>query len=200
MNFSSIIATLTKIKEAAWARISLRRCNEVGPLTRARGRMMVSNQGKIRLGRSVNLNGRVVPVELSAGKDGVIEIGDFGQINHGTCIVAEKSVIIGKNCGIGSYSIIMDTDFHMASDFKKRPEPAPVTIGDDVWLATRVTVLKGVTIGNGAVVSAGSVVVADVPPYTMVGGVPARIIKRLPSPASEAAEIPAAEALTSAGA
>jgi maltose O-acetyltransferase len=52
-----------------------------------------------------------------------------------------------------------------------------VIIEDNVWLATRCTILKGVTIGHGAVVAAGAVVTRDVPPYTLVGGVPAKIIR-----------------------
>ena len=55
----------------------------------------------------------------------------------------------------------------------------PIIIEDDAWLATRCMVLKGVTIGKGAVVAAGAVVTKDVPPYTMVAGVPAKAIKKI---------------------
>ena len=57
--------------------------------------------------------------------------------------------------------------------------PAPVRIGDDAWLGANVTVLPGVTIGNGAVVAAGAVVSRDVEENTVVGGVPARLLRRL---------------------
>lgn len=53
----------------------------------------------------------------------------------------------------------------------------PITIGDDVWIGSRVIILGGVNVGNGAVIGAGSVVTHDVPPYSVVGGNPARIIK-----------------------
>ena len=56
----------------------------------------------------------------------------------------------------------------------------PVIIKDKVWLGAKVIVLKGVTIGEGAVVGAGSVVVNDVPPWTLVAGNPARVIRALP--------------------
>jgi len=59
---------------------------------------------------------------------------------------------------------------------------APVVIEDDAWIAAGAGVLPGVTIGKGAIVSAGAVVTEDVPAYTIVGGVPAKVIKRLPKP------------------
>lgn len=57
--------------------------------------------------------------------------------------------------------------------------PAPIVIGDKVWIGANATVLPGVTIGKGAIVAAGAVVHRDVPPFTVVGGVPARILREL---------------------
>ncbi|MBP6872851.1 MAG: acyltransferase [Bacteroidales bacterium] len=53
----------------------------------------------------------------------------------------------------------------------------PILIGDNVWIGMRAIILKGVTIGNGSIVAAGAVVTKDVPPNTVVGGVPARVIR-----------------------
>src|SRR5262249_3830831 len=176
---------------AAWARIALRRCTSVGALTQVRGRVIVSNQGTITLGERVRITATQVPVELAALPNATVSIGDSTAINSGTSICAHRSVRIGSNCGIGNYCLIADTDFHEVGDFKQTrvPEPKPVTIGDNVWIAARSIILKGVTIGEGAVVSAGSVVATNVPPYTMVGGVPARIIGKV-TPIEEAAERP----------
>lgn len=55
----------------------------------------------------------------------------------------------------------------------------PITIGDDVWIGGHSTILPGVTIGNGAIVAAGAVVTKDVEPNTVVGGVPAKVIKKI---------------------
>ncbi|WP_414717367.1 acyltransferase [Telluribacter sp.] len=73
----------------------------------------------------------------------------------------------------------MDNDFHGTANRDEEPAPEAVILEDNVWLATRSMVLKGVRIGEGAVVAAGAVVTKDVPPYTMVGGVPAKVIKQL---------------------
>ena len=56
-------------------------------------------------------------------------------------------------------------------------KPEPVSIGDDCWLGRRVMVMPGVTIGDGCVIAAGAVVTKDIPPYSVAGGVPARVIK-----------------------
>ena len=57
-------------------------------------------------------------------------------------------------------------------------EVLPVTIGNDVWIGSRVIILPGVTIGDGCIIGAGAVVTKDVPPYSVVGGVPGRIIRK----------------------
>ena len=180
-------ANFEKAKQILWARFSLRKCTEVGAFPRLDGKVHVHNNGRMVIGEKVRIRGSHVPVELATYSTGELIIGDRTGINGGTSICAEQSVVIGKNCLIGNYTLIMDTDFHVAGDYTKAPEAAPIRIGDNVWIAAHVTILKGVTIGEGAVVSAGSVVAMDVPPYTLVGGVPARAIRRLDRPASEAA-------------
>jgi acetyltransferase-like isoleucine patch superfamily enzyme len=178
---------LGKVREAVWARFRLRRCTEVGMLTRLNGGVMVRNHGTLRLGRRVKLFGKPVPIELVALSGAELTIGDGTSINRGVSICAERSIRIGSNCGIGNDCLIFDTDFHGIGDHFQARDAAPVTIGNDVWLAARSMVLKGVTIGDGAVVCAGSVVATNVPAYAMVGGVPARIIRRLTPPDGAAA-------------
>lgn len=172
---------LSKVSAALRARIKLRNCSAVGALTQVRGRVLVHSGGTISLGKRVRLYGEQVPIELAALPGAVVSIGDRTVINAGTSICAHRSVQIGANCGIGNYCLIMDTDFHIVGDYEqiRRPEPSPVVIGDNVWIAARSIIMKGVTIGDGAVVCAGSVVATNVAPNTMVGGSPARLIQRL---------------------
>ena len=179
---STLRAKLPQIKAVLRAKVFLRRCTSLGPLVQVYGRVIVDNGGAIHLGRRVRLRGVHVPVELAALPGGELRIGDNVFINGGTSICAQKSVTIGDNCLIGNYTLIMDTDFHAVGDHAQWPDARPVVIEDDVWLAVRVTVLKGVTIGRGAVVAAGAVVTKNVEPYTLVGGVPARLIRRIESP------------------
>lgn len=168
-----------KAGQALRARILLRRCTQVGALTRLRGGVIVENFGTLVVGRRVKLNGRPVPIELVALRGAMLSIGDGTSINRGVSICAQKSVQIGRDCGIGNDCLIFDTDFHALGDVNEGADASPVVIGDKVWLASRSVILKGVTIGEGAVICAGSVVATNVAPYTMVGGVPARVIRKL---------------------
>ncbi len=115
--------------------------------------------GAIVVGNRVNLNTNVT---LNAGVRGRIAIGD--------------DVIIGPN------TVLRASD-HLVAD-RDRPireqghRPGTITIASDVWIGANVTVAGEVRIGQGAVVAAGAVVVDDVEPYSVVGGVPARFIKK----------------------
>lgn len=114
-----------------------------------------------------------------------IVIGEGTFINNGFSAIAEhSSITIGRRVLIGVNVEIIDSDFHglrVEDRGKSRPEWAkPVVIEDDVFLGSNVRVLKGVTIGRGAVVANGSIVVTDVPPGVVAGGNPARTIKALP--------------------
>jgi acetyltransferase-like isoleucine patch superfamily enzyme len=108
---------------------------------------------------------------------GTLRIGHATNVNGFTKIFCREGVTIGAECTLSWDVQVMDTDFHaMTVDGEQKPMTAPVTIGDRVWIGTGAKVMKGVTIGDGAVVAAGAVVVSDVPPHTIVGGVPAKAL------------------------
>lgn len=191
------MVTFDKIKRYLWGRFQLRRCTSLGRYPQVEGRVFVRNSGSMRLGEKVKIRGSHLPVELATFPGAQMVIGDGTSINSGASICAQQSVVIGKNCLIGNYNLIMDTDFHEVDDRNSIGKPSPVRLGDNVWLGAHVTVLKGVTIGDGAVVSAGSVVGLDVAPYTLVGGVPARFIRKIANPAQEQPDTPSEEAVRS---
>ena len=103
--------------------------------------------------------------------DDLVEIGSYCSFAFGVVIVAS---------GEHFYERVANFPFRAAwlgdSDADTHRK-GPVRIGNDVWVGAKATILSGVTIGDGAVVAAGAVVVDDVPPYAIVGGVPARVLK-----------------------
>ena len=161
------------------AKIRLRKCHEVGSMVTVRGKLRVEGNGIIRIGNHVKIWSHIGATQLSVGEKGILTIGDNTFINTSVIISARHNIYIGKNCQIANQVIIMDNDFHGVESRDQPEMPAPVIIEDNVWLATRCTILKGVTIGEGAVVAAGAVVTKDVLPYTLVGGVPAKLIRNI---------------------
>lgn len=95
-------------------------------------------------------------------------------INSGCKIRCHKKITIGDGCAISHDFTVMDSDAHELNGEVKAKE---VIIDDHVWIGTRVTILPGVHIGEGAVLAAGAVVTKDVPAHSIVGGCPAKILK-----------------------
>jgi maltose O-acetyltransferase len=165
--------------ELASARLRLRSVDVVGPHARTLGRPRIENLGRMELGRDVLLRSVNVPVELCTGPDGVLRIGDGVRLNYGVSVAAQKEVSIGHRTRIGPYVMIVDSDFHDPYDRSRRPEGRPVVIEDDVWIGAKASVLRGVRVGRGAVVGTGAVVTRDVEPFSVVAGMPARVVGRL---------------------
>lgn len=120
--------------------------------------------------------------QVTVGRDATLRVGDHVYVTGNTQFLVSQELTIGARCAIGFDVLIMDSDLHDLADLDEpdtppRPRTVPIHIGDDVWIGARATVLKGVTIGAGAVVAAGAVVTSDVPPRTVVAGVPARVVR-----------------------
>lgn len=147
--------------------------------------------GMIRLGTHCRVYGTLQSVD-----NGVIEIGDNTCIYRQVIIGSVNSVKIGSCVGIAGHVHIYDNNNHPLSrkiwremcmgDFDgeawrwTHSVSKPIVIEDDVWIGEYSAILKGVTIGKGAVVGCRSVVTKDVPPYTVVAGNPARVVKEIP--------------------
>lgn len=119
---------------------------------------------------SINYDGDIIVF-----KNGTLELGS-GFFNSSVKIRCKQYIKIGNNVAISHDVTIMDSDAHNIG-YEEFEMTKPIIIGDHVWIGTRATILKGVKIGNGAIVAAGSVVTKDVPANSIVAGVPAKVIK-----------------------
>ena len=117
------------------------------------------------------------PFHTDCGKN--IKIGKRVFINAGCQFQDQGGIEIGDDVLIGLQTIIATLNHDPNPKKRGGMIPKPVKIGNNVWLGARVTICPGVTIGEGAIVGAGAVVTKDVPPRTVVAGVPAKIIKEL---------------------
>jgi FkbH-like protein len=160
------------------AQVALRNCDAVGPGARVSGRVRVQNRGSIRFGSGLSLIGAYVPVELVTSEGGSIEMGDNVWLNFGCAFSARSRITVGNGAQFGQHCIVADSD-HPEDASGLALEAKPIEIGDDVWVAGRVTVRPGVKIGRGSVITAGSVVENDIPAGVIAGGIPARVIRRL---------------------
>lgn len=116
-----------------------------------------------------------------------LSVGDYTSIPKGAVfycteapLTIRKKVIFGPHPTIitGDHRLDVIGKFIMDSDVKLPENDAPVIIEDDVWAGANVTILKGVTIGRGSVIAAGAVVTKSCPPYSIIGGVPAKVLKK----------------------
>lgn len=108
-----------------------------------------------------------------------ITIGKNVFINSGCCFQDQGGIEIGDNALIGQQVVIATLNHDLIPEKRANMTPAPVKIGNGVWIGAHATILPGVTVEGGAVVAAGAVVTKDVPKNTVVAGVPAKIIKTI---------------------
>lgn len=136
----------------------------------------------IQIGRGTLL----ADMPILAGTGGVagrLQIGQGCWLNTGCYLELEDTITIGDRAALGQQVMIL-TVTHDIGSAEQRAAPTlvrrPVTIGAGAWLGARSTILPGITVGAGAVVAASTVVNRDVPPNTLVAGVPGRVIRQLP--------------------
>ena len=115
------------------------------------------------------------PIYSDFGKN--ITIGKGVFINSGCCFQDQGGITIGDGALIGHRVVLATINHDFAPERRATNHPAPIVIGENVWIGANVTVTPGVTIGDGAIIAAGAVVTKDVPPNVIAGGVPAKIIR-----------------------
>lgn len=174
---SKLLGGLVRIISAKYY---LRNATHVGNMVSTYGKPLIRNAGKMILADEVRVWSNTVQAKLITGRKGQLVVGKNSRLN-GVHIYAGELVQIGANVRIAPYTIILDSDFHNVNDHFADGLSKAVNIEDDVWIATRATILKGVRIGKGAVVATGAVVTKNVAPFTMVAGVPAVFVKDIPT-------------------
>lgn len=117
------------------------------------------------------------PFNTDFGKN--ITIGKSVFINSGCKFQDQGGITIGDGALIGHNTVLATLNHAMAPEQRSDLHPAPIVIGKNVWIGSNSTILPGVTIGDGAIIAAGAVVNRDVEANTIVGGVPATVIKSI---------------------
>jgi acetyltransferase-like isoleucine patch superfamily enzyme len=157
----------------AWLRAFLLfRREERSSRVRVRGSLRVERGGILRVGPRVTFAGGMIPTSLAARPGGTLSIGEGCYFNYGVTLDASVGVTLGAQCKVGSMVVLRDDDGE---------NRLPIVVGDRVWLSHGVIVKPGIRIGSGSVVSAGSVVVEDVPEGSFVAGNPGKSRLILPA-------------------
>jgi maltose O-acetyltransferase len=152
----------------------------IPPLSGTRLRGTLLRLAGVGVGPGVTFAGNV---RIEGGPPGNLVLGELTFVNTGCRFDTSERITIGTRASIAQDVVVL-TGSHEVGDHEHRAgldTRRPVTIGDGVWIGARSVVLPGVTVGAGAIVAAGSVVTRDVPPDTLVAGVPARVLRQLPA-------------------
>lgn len=173
-----IILRGTRLQLARGARISVAR----GSRLVLGGRYVVATACSLKMRRNSQLtvHGDATiyrGTRILIDEDAHLEIGDQTYINYDSAVTCFEHITIGSNCAISWNANIFDGNGHeLVVAGVPRPRRRPLCIGSNVWIGTGA-IIMGATIGDGAVVAAGSVVTADVPRNVVVAGNPARVVK-----------------------
>jgi acetyltransferase-like isoleucine patch superfamily enzyme len=138
-------------------------------------------KGRAVFGDDFKAQGRESMVNIEVDRGGILIVGNNAFINFGVSIRAYHEVRIGDNALLAPFVSVIDDNLHEtepgAISYK-----GPVIVGNNVWLARNVAVMPGVSIGDGSVVGANSVVTKDIPPNSFAAGMPARVLRKLEIP------------------
>ena len=151
--------------------------------------VVVNGKGRVRIGDKNYFGCPTAPMMGNGAlliqarlPEASVVIGDGNATSNNFSIIAHDSVTIGNDCRIGDLVTIFDADAHEIDPLKRNVgigKHAPVHIGNNVWLGSRVMVLKGVTIGDNSVIAAMSVVTKSIPENCVAAGNPAKVIKKI---------------------
>lgn len=145
------------------------------------GTLIIGNRNSFGFLPSIRLGTGEILLQ-ARDPNATITIGEANAFSNNVSLVANGQISIGDRCAIGDLVTIYDCDFHEVTPQTRGSSPGPirpVSIGNHVWLGSRVMILKGVTIGDNSVVAAMSVVTKSIPANCVAGGNPAKIIRAI---------------------
>jgi acetyltransferase-like isoleucine patch superfamily enzyme len=175
--------------ENVLARRRLHACSALGRHPVLRGAPMIYNTGRLTIGDDFWLNS--VPVRSHLLVAGSLRIGNRVRIGAGATISCLQSIDISDDVIMGSFVIVLDSDFHMAEDVSAEAIPKPVRIAEGVIIGHHVTILPGSAIGKGARLRTGCVVSGEVSEDAVLEGNPARPAGTRETPAeARTADVP----------
>jgi acetyltransferase-like isoleucine patch superfamily enzyme len=165
-------------------------CDSVGPgLLLFEDMPKIMGNLRVRLGARVQLNGGQVWIATGSGTAKTLEIGDDSGIGYETELVVGESIKIGQHVMIANHVTLMGVDGHPLDPYARaRHEPpgreasGTITVKDYAWIGSDSTIMKGVTVGRGAIVAMGSMVKMNVPDLSVVSGNPARVVWQVAAP------------------
>src|ERR1700753_4237441 len=152
-----------------------------GPAPLLRGKLCFRFDGTVTIGARFDADGLIMPVSISVVEGATLSIGDDLYMSAATSIEFGHAVRIASTCLFGPFASVIDDDRHEV-------EPGailhkgPTILGDNVWLGRSAAGMAGVTVGDGSVVGANSVVTRDTPPNSFAAGMPAKVIRKLELP------------------
>ncbi|WP_315079978.1 DapH/DapD/GlmU-related protein [uncultured Clostridium sp.] len=161
----------------------------LGENTMFNQKCIFDGDGIVKIGDNVTLGYELSPhfygfyiLIQARGKNSIISIGNNTIFSNDITIIAQRQIKIGERCLIGDRLTMYDNDSHEidpSTRTRSYGKAAPINIGNNVWIGSVVTILKGVNIGDNSVIAANSVVTNDVPANTIVAGNPATIVRAI---------------------
>ena len=146
------------------------------------GRIRFRLDGAASFGSKFDIEAPLAGVLIRVAPGASLTVGNNCSLASGVQLEAWHDIRIGNSVLIGAFSTIFDDDRHDIEPGAAARYKGPLVIEDNVWMPHHVTVLPGVTIGEGCVIGAYSVVSRDIPPYSFAAGSPARVIRKLDIP------------------
>lgn len=173
-----IYSLLRSFRTCFYTFVASRLLTSVGRESVFEGAVDVPLFNRVVIGEQCLISARTSFIVTATGS---ITIGNRVYVGNGCILASDTGITIGDNTMLAEYVSIIDADHSIQNNGvpirDQELKPAPVKIGSDVWIGRACAILKGISIGEGAVIGANSVVTHDIPPYVVACGSPARIIR-----------------------